>query len=163
LLRGCYHCVVILNHVPFTRILIPIAFLCENPIPDSRKIHDCIHSRYQVGSRLYLSLSWRFSRLTCSSELFHHVLSMLLVNKQGDLSLTNKSINYSSTDQSIKLAFYDWHCISKQCNQHEQLGRSQPISDVSTKRLTTRSNVNSIAHCFHRLHFENYDYISYIG
>jgi hypothetical protein len=98
-------CVVIPNHVPFTRILIPIA--CENPIPDSRKIHDRIHSRYQVGSRSYLSSSWHFSRLTCSSELFHHMLSMLLVNKQGDLSLTNKSSNYSSTDQSIKLAFYD--------------------------------------------------------
>jgi hypothetical protein len=41
------------NHVPFTRILIPIPFPRENPIPHSGKIHDRIHSR---SSRLYLSL-----------------------------------------------------------------------------------------------------------
>jgi hypothetical protein len=104
--------------------MIPIPFPRKNPIPDSRKIHDCIHSRYQVGSR------WHFSHLTCSSKLFHHVLSMLLVNKQGNLSLTNKSSNYSLTDQSIKLAIDGWYCISKQCNCHEQSGRSQPIRNV---------------------------------
>jgi hypothetical protein len=34
---------------------------------------------------------------------------------------------------------------------------------LSTRSLTTRSNVNSIAHCFHRTHFENYNYMSYIA
>jgi hypothetical protein len=135
-------CVVISNQVPFTRILIPIAFPRKNSIHDSRKIHECIHSRYQVGSSLYLSSSWRFSRLSCSSDLCHHVLSMLLVNKQGNLSLTNKSSNYSSTNQSVKLALDDWYCISRQCNCHERSGRSQPICDV--KYSITKKTDNKI-------------------
>jgi hypothetical protein len=49
----------------------------------------------------------------------------LWINNQVDLSLTNESINYSSKDQSINLAFYDWHCISKQSNRHERPGRSR--------------------------------------
>jgi hypothetical protein len=109
----------------FTRILIPIPFLHKNPIPDSRKIHDCIHSRSQVGSRLYLFVKLVFQSFDLFQQTISpHVLAMLLVNKQVNLSLTNKSINYSSLDQSIKLAFYNWYCISKQYNCHEQEGRS---------------------------------------
>jgi hypothetical protein len=86
--------------------LIPIAFPRENPIPNSSKIHDRIHSRSQVDSRPYLLPSCRFSRLLVSVNYFttRACCAMLLVNKQGDLSLGNESINYSLMDQSIKLA-----------------------------------------------------------
>jgi hypothetical protein len=91
-------CVVMSNHVPFTRILIPIPFPRENPIPDSRKIHDRIHSRYQVGSRSYLLLSWRFSRLTCFSELF---TTRARHAKQTSRPILDKQVNQLFIDGSV--------------------------------------------------------------
>jgi hypothetical protein len=55
--NGTITCDVMLSHITFTRILIPIAFPRENPIPNARKIHSRIHSRSQVDSRMYLSFS----------------------------------------------------------------------------------------------------------
>jgi hypothetical protein len=40
-------CTVMVSHIPVTRLLAPIPFPRENPIPDSRKIHDRILARSQ--------------------------------------------------------------------------------------------------------------------
>jgi hypothetical protein len=153
--------VVISNHVPFTIILIPIAFPCKNPIPNSRKIHDRIHSRSQLDSRLYLSSSCRFSHLTCSSELFHHTCSQC----SQCYWLTNKSTYPWQTSQSIihrRISPSSWPSTTgtvspnsaTNMNNWEGLDQYAMWNILSTKRLTTRLNVNSIAHCFHRLHLK---------
>jgi hypothetical protein len=156
-----------LSHIPVTRIVIPIPFPRENPLLHSRKIHGRIHSRSQVDPRLYLLSSCRFSCLTCFSELIHHMC-------RKAIWLTNKSTYPWRTSQSIihwRNSLSSWPSTTgtvspnsaTNMNNWEGLDQYVTWNILSPKRLITRSNVKFIAHCFHRLHFENYDCISYIA